>query len=138
MLDMHDPRHAHIDHRLRNDLIIWLGTVRPDGRPHLVPVWFLWDGASVLILSEPDTQKVRNLRHDARVTLALDDTHHGADVIVIEGTAELVADPASAVTPPAYATKYAANMARMSLDAHSMVARYSQAIRISPVRFVGE
>ncbi len=39
----------HIEERLRSNEMVWLTTVRPDGRPHSVPVWFLWDGATVLI-----------------------------------------------------------------------------------------
>src|SRR5256885_2571611 len=42
MLDLRDSKDAHIDARLRHEPIIWLSSVRPDGRPHLVPVWFLW------------------------------------------------------------------------------------------------
>ena len=39
MLDLSDSKGAHIDQRLRDEPIIWLSSVRPDGRPHLVPVW---------------------------------------------------------------------------------------------------
>ena len=45
--------------------------MRADGRPHLVPVWFLWDGETLLIFSEPEKQKVRNLRANGQVSLAL-------------------------------------------------------------------
>ena len=34
----------HVIERLENDKIIWLSTVRPDGRPHLVPCCFALDG----------------------------------------------------------------------------------------------
>ena len=39
MLDLSDSKGAHIDQRLRDEPIIWLSSVRPDGRPHLVLVW---------------------------------------------------------------------------------------------------
>jgi hypothetical protein len=38
MLDLNNPEEAHIDRRLREDVVLWLGSVRPDGRPHLAPV----------------------------------------------------------------------------------------------------
>ncbi len=46
---------AHVEQRLRTDQIVWLTTVRPDGRPHVVPVGFFWDGQTFLICSEPNT-----------------------------------------------------------------------------------
>jgi nitroimidazol reductase NimA-like FMN-containing flavoprotein (pyridoxamine 5'-phosphate oxidase superfamily) len=48
--------------RLSVEPIIWLGTVRPDGRPHIVPVWFAWHDPMVLIHSMPKTAKVRDMR----------------------------------------------------------------------------
>ena len=71
MLDLTKERDVHIDQRLRSDPIIWLSTVRRDGRPHTVPVWFLWDGKTILMFSQPETQKIRNLRNNPNVTLAL-------------------------------------------------------------------
>jgi PPOX class probable F420-dependent enzyme len=71
LFDTAKPAHVHALERLQNDIIIWLSTVRPDGRPHLVPVWFLWDGQTILIFSKPD-QKIRNLRQNPAVMLGLD------------------------------------------------------------------
>ncbi len=65
LLDLSQPKHAHIDRRLRTGPIIWLGSVRPDGRPHLVPVWFLWDGTTITIYSQPKAQKIRNLQAES-------------------------------------------------------------------------
>ncbi|MBV9228713.1 MAG: pyridoxamine 5'-phosphate oxidase family protein, partial [Chloroflexi bacterium] len=77
MLDLTKAYDAHVDQRLRTEPIIWLNSVRPDGRPHSVPVWFLWDGATFLIFSKPSSQKIRNLRQNKYVTLALDGTDEG-------------------------------------------------------------
>ena len=85
MLDLAQPKDAHIEQRLRSELIIWLSTVRPDGRPHLVPVWFLWDGATFLIFSQPKDLKLRNLRHNPDVVLALETRDQGNEVVLIEG-----------------------------------------------------
>src|SRR5437879_8432338 len=90
ILDVKNARDAHIDERLRSDIMIWLNTVRPDGRPHSAAVWFLWDGSQFLIFSQPNTQKIRNLQHNPNAVLALDNTKNGSDVIVIEGKAELL------------------------------------------------
>ena len=58
---------------LEREPIVWLSTVRPDGSPHLVPIWFSWDGEALLIFSKPGAQKVRNLRARPSVMLALGD-----------------------------------------------------------------
>jgi nitroimidazol reductase NimA-like FMN-containing flavoprotein (pyridoxamine 5'-phosphate oxidase superfamily) len=71
MLDLNRPHHAHIDRRLRSEPIIWLATAGPDRRPHLVPLWFLWDGATVLLFSLSGTRKLRNLGGNPAVVLSL-------------------------------------------------------------------
>lgn len=138
MLDLSQERDAHIDQRLRSDLIIWFGTVRPDGRPHLVPVWFAWDGKQILIFSIPDQRKVRNLRENPHVVLALDDTKGGEDVITIEGEAELFqpGDDAS-MAHPAYAGKYDKEIRSQNWDVQELAKEYSQGIRVTVRRFLG-
>jgi PPOX class probable F420-dependent enzyme len=132
----HTPGQEHVAARLRSDPIIWLVTVRADGRPHIVPVWFLWENGSLLILSQPGNQKIKNISRDPRVSLALDDSKTGHDVIVFEGEAELLDGPASAVVPPAYAEKYATLLAEMKWPPQAMISEYSQVIRVRPIRFL--
>ena len=134
MLDLSQSKHAHIDQRLRSDIIIWLTTVRADGRPHSVAVWFLWDGEQFLIFSRPKNQKIRNLRTNPNVVLALDNTANGSDVIVFEGTAELLTDPDVNTTIAAYEEKYGAELKAMGWTAASMANDYSQGIRITPTK----
>ncbi len=136
-LDLTQDKDKHIEERLRSAPIVWLGSVRPDGRPHLVPVWFLWDGATILIFSIPDNQKLRNIAHNPNVTLAVDDSKGGNDPIVIEGLAELLPDGSVATTMSAYAEKYATLLTEMGWSAATMAPNYSQAIRITPTRFMG-
>ena len=132
--DLSTPQGAHIAERLRDDLIVWLATVRPDGRPHLAAVWFLWDGETILIFSQPN-QKVRNLRANPHVALSLDDTDTGDDVVTIEGVAELM--PSGAVTAELapYAEKYAAKLREMGWTPQDMAQSYTEALRITPTTF---
>ena len=136
MLDLSDSKGAYIDQRLRHDPIIWLSSVRPEGRPHLVPVWFVWDGASILFFSKPAAQKVRNLRYSPQVMLALDSADEGEDVVLLEGRAELLGPDAPRSTLPAYAEKYAALMARLGMAADWHAAEYNQAIGVTIERLV--
>ena len=137
MLDLTQPGHAHVDERLRSDIMIWLNTVRPDGRPHSAAVWFLWDDSQFLIFSQPNKQKIRNLQYNPNVVLALDNTKNGSDVIVIEGKAELLKQGDVNTTLPAYAEKYLPELKDMGWTPESMAADYSQPIRVTPTKFVG-
>ena len=133
--DTTKERDAHIEQRLLNDQVIWLITVRPDGRPHAVLVGFLWTGASVLILTLPTTQKVRNLRYNPNVVLALNNTDNGDDQVTIEGTATLPAiDELNAILP-AFIEKYAYRLEGTSTTGEQQV-QIRQAILITPTRFL--
>jgi len=124
----------HVEERLRSDEMVWLTTVRPDGRPHSVPVWFLWDGATVLIFSKPNTQKIRNLRQNHSVTLALDDTKKG--VVILEGTAELLGQGDASERLQAYGEKYREGLRRIGRTAEEFTRLYSQPTRVTPVRLI--
>lgn len=137
MFDMEQPKHAHAHERLQTDTIVWFSTVRPDGRPHAVPVWFLWEeGGTVLVFSKPD-QKVRNLGANPLVMLALDDTKGGSDVVLVEGEATLLGEgEVTLAAVPAYLEKYGQEIANNGWNADTMAKDYSQAIRIKPTRLL--
>lgn len=69
---------------------MWVATVRPDGRPHLTPIWFAVADEKWYFVTDPGSVKARNLQHNSRVALALED---GSDPYVVEGVARQV--PAS-------------------------------------------
>jgi PPOX class probable F420-dependent enzyme len=135
MLDLTTEWGQNAEQRLRSDIIAWLTTVGSDGRPYTVPVWFLWDGSTLLIFSQPHKQKIRNLRKNGRVTLALDDTKQGEDVVIIEGTAELLDDPDISATLPAYVEKYVAKMQNLGWTPETFAADFSLGIRVTPTKF---
>jgi PPOX class probable F420-dependent enzyme len=126
----------HVEERLRSDEMIWLLTVRPDSRPHGVPVWFLWEEPTVLIFSKPNNQKIRNLRENSAVSLAFDNTKNGSDVAILEGTAELVEPGDRATTLQAYGDKYRAGLQKIGVTVEIFTALYSQLIRITPNRLL--
>jgi PPOX class probable F420-dependent enzyme len=136
LLDLSNPKDAHVDERLRKEPIIWLGTVRPDGRPHLIPVWFFWDGEAITIYSQPNNQKMRNLQHNINVTLALDTADEGDDVVIVEGKAELLGKSEQTMNTPAYIEKYDRLIKNMKSDPEEMAAAYSEVIRVTPTRFI--
>src|ERR1700733_10500758 len=90
LLDMTRDDDRHIARRLSAEPIIWLCTVRPDGRPHNVPVWFAWQDPTILIFSEPGAAKIRHIQRSAAVSLALDSADGGKDIVLAEGRAKLI------------------------------------------------
>ena len=124
----------HVEERLRSNEMIWLVTVRPDGRPHSIPVWFLWEGATILIFSKRNTQKIRNLRQNPSVTLTLDDTKKG--VVILEGTAELLGRGEGREALQAYGEKYREGLRRIGVTVEAFTTLYSQPIRVTPVRLI--
>jgi len=56
-----------VNRRLRREAIIWLTTVDRRNRPQPRPVWFDWDGKSILIFSQPGAAKVRHLADNRNV-----------------------------------------------------------------------
>jgi hypothetical protein len=69
----------------------FLGTVRPDGRPHVAGVGAVWHDGDLYLTSGPGTRKARNLAGNPRCTLAV--KLPGIDV-TLEGEATRVIDPA--------------------------------------------
>lgn len=124
----------HVEERLRSAEIVWLTTVRPGGRLHNIPVWFLWERATILIFSQPNAQKIRNLRQNHAVTLALDETKKG--VVILEGTAELLGRGEGHEALQAYGEKYREGLQRIGRTAEEFTMLYSQLIRVTPVRLI--
>ena len=70
-----------------------LATVRADGRPHAAPIWFDLDGEEVVFTAWHTSVKVRNLRRDPRVVLAVDEETPPYAYILVEGTATVFDPP---------------------------------------------
>ncbi|MEJ7816893.1 MAG: TIGR03667 family PPOX class F420-dependent oxidoreductase [Rubrobacter sp.] len=121
--------------RLREEEISWMTTVRSDGQPQTVPVWFLWDDEGFLIYSQPNRQKLKNIARNPHVGLNLNSNEHGGDVVRLEGTARIVGDapPASEVAP--YVEKYRESIARIGFDVEGFARAYSTAVRVTPGRW---
>lgn len=84
----------------------WIGTVRPDGRPHVTPVWGVWVDEIFYFGMGPRSVKARNLVANPALVVHLES---GDDVVILEGEAEWLAaaDPALwARIADGYAAKY--------------------------------
>ena len=75
--------------RLAASRSFWLATTRPDGRPHVMPVWCVWDGAALWFSTGLRSRKARNLLADPRCVLTTEDP---ANPVVVEGVARFERD----------------------------------------------
>lgn len=75
---------AEVQEKLVNQKNIWIATVRPDGRPHLSPVWFVFHNGRIYISIDPTSVKARNLKTNPQIVAALED---GLKPVICEGTA---------------------------------------------------
>jgi PPOX class probable F420-dependent enzyme len=75
-----------------------VATVRPDGRPHVAPVWFVLDGDDLVFMTGKSTVKGKSLIRDARLSISVDSEEPPFAFVMIEGTAEL-SDDLTAMLP---------------------------------------
>ncbi len=68
----------------------WVATVWPTGRPHLMPVWAMWDDSMLWFSSSVGSRKTKNLRADPNCVITTD----ASDPVIIEGQASAVTEPA--------------------------------------------
>lgn len=126
-----------VQRRLRDETEIWVTTVRADGQPQTSPVGFLWDGERFLVVTRPDSAKVRNLRANPRVSLHLDIDRadgDGGGILTVEGEAVVEAGPLTGDEAARYVAKYRATMDLVGVAPDEFLAGYSAVVRITPTR----
>ena len=120
--------HARTLERLETEQVAWLGTIGRDGYPHAVPIWFLWQDGRALIMSEPETAKVRNIRANDRVLLHLEAGADGEQLNVLPGVATLSPQPSTAWLPriaAPYTAKYDAALFDPALTANVVFSQHN-------------
>lgn len=77
---------------LSQPLIARLATVRADGRPHVAPVWYMWEDGTLYIETAYNSVKGRNILRDPRCAVTIDVTGGGMrnKHVIIEGEAETI------------------------------------------------
>ena len=128
---------ARVARRLQHDEIIWLVTIDSSQTPQPSPVWFYWDGNTILIYSKPDTPKLRNIARTARVALNLNSGEGGDDIIVLVGGAQIEANPQPADQIAPYVAKYANGIKNIGMTASKFAHVYSAAVRVTPEKIRG-
>jgi PPOX class probable F420-dependent enzyme len=134
VLDPATPGGAWAREHLASDIVGWLTTVAPNGTPQSSVVAFLWDGESVLLYSQPDAPKVRNIAANPRVAFHLQSDPHGMHMLTLEGNATPDETAAAGDALDAYLVKQRDAYGRWGMDPQVALREYSLPIRIRPTR----
>jgi PPOX class probable F420-dependent enzyme len=122
--------------RLQDEEVIWLTTVTPAGVPQPNPIWFYWDGESVILYSQPNSFRIRNIQNNPNVTLNLQGADAlGNNVVVIQGEAQL--NHKYEKPHLEYERKYIKYLPEMNMTSEQLAAEFSVEITIKPTRLRG-
>ena len=105
------------EQRLKKSHNYWITTVKPDGSPHTMVVWGLWQDGRFLFSTGSKSRKARNLADNPNCIVC---TEHAHEAIIVEGVAEIADVAARRKLLPAYERKYKFDMSTMKDDILSM------------------
>jgi PPOX class probable F420-dependent enzyme len=128
---------SEFEQRLREEKTIYLTTVRPDGMPHLVPIWFLWENGTILFYSQPKAQKLKNIAQNPQVALSFNLDEWGDKYLIVMGEANVQANHPLSYEIPAFVEKYRDGIAHIQMSPESMAREFSVAIRVTPMQMRG-
>jgi PPOX class probable F420-dependent enzyme len=111
-----------------------LATVRPDGRPHVVPLWFIRDRETIVVFSKAHAQKVRNLEAEPRAMVSVGQPGE-ADAALIEVTAEFEGGGAAGLADR-FMSKYHQHLDTLGMTVEGFVETYPCVIRLRPTRWL--
>jgi PPOX class probable F420-dependent enzyme len=132
MADFNSSIGRTVKRRLRQEQIIWLTTVDSHGTPQPRPVWFHWDGQTILIFSQATAAKVRHIARNPRVALNFNTDADGGDVGVLIGEAQILQDPLPLGRIKAYLRKYKEGIKSLGMTPESLQAAFRVAILVIP------
>ena len=84
-----------VQERLIHELIYWVASVRPSGRPHVTPIWGAWVDEAFWMEGGPNTRRFKNLATNPATVVTVE---RGNDAIMLEGDAQRVYELAGELT----------------------------------------
>lgn len=117
---------------LKREYFIWLTTIDSSGTPQPRPVWFILEGDSLLMYSQPGAFKLKHILNNPNVSLHFNtpDAKGEEDVIVFNGVAKIDPKAAAVNKNSAYMGKYRAGIKGLSSTPQKFTEEYSTAVRI--------
>jgi hypothetical protein len=105
------------EQRLKKSHNYWITTLKPDGSPHTMVVWGLWQDGRFLFSTGSKSRKARNLALNNNCIVC---TEQASEAVIVEGTAEIADVAARRKFLPKYERKYKFDMKGMEEDILSM------------------
>ena len=105
------------EQRLKKSHNYWITTVKPDGSPHSMVVWGLWQNGRLLFSTGSKSRKARNLARNKACVVC---TEHAAEAVIVEGIAEIADLPTRRKFLPPYERKYKFDMKSMKQEIVAM------------------
>ena len=72
-----------------------IAVIRPDGTPHLTPVWVDWDGEHVVVNLDQTRKKLDYIRRDPRVSVEVFNAENPYEYVSVTGSADLATEGAN-------------------------------------------
>ena len=118
---------------IREPHVAALATVRPNGRPHVTPVWYDYDGHEFIVSTFRHTQKMTNVARKGYAALCINTRQVPYQQVIVEGAAR-VGSPLDNVWRERVASRYLGEMAGRAY-AHDTADWDSVAIHIRPLKW---
>ena len=109
---MNNDKQSQIDELLAQPVLARLATAdAATGQPHVVPLWFLWDGEALWISSFSGTRKIKELLANPRAAVLIEpDAAHPSPLqaVLFKGPVEIIREPRDFIARQAIAiyTRY--------------------------------
>jgi len=129
---------SEIRRTFRDSRVVHVGSVLPDGGPHVVPLWFVWLEDGVYVSCRRESRVWRNLQRDPRVALQFDRGVAWTEQagVIVRGKAELLSpeEPVVKRALSAWFEKYRGELAGYGFAAYTEQIKEPVMIRVRPDR----
>jgi PPOX class probable F420-dependent enzyme len=117
---------------LKKEYFVWLTTVDSKGMPQPRPVWFVIEGDSLLLYSQPAAFKLKHIVNNPNVSLHFNtpDSKGEEDVVVFGGKAKIDPKAGPCNKNGIYMRKYRKGIVQLGSNPQQFAGEYSTAVRI--------
>lgn len=116
---------------LETEHVVWMTTIGGTSdtpQPNLV--WYLYQDGDVIVYTQPNALRLKNIAQNPRISLNFDSKEDGEQMTVLTGTAAIDDTTPAIIDNPAYLEKYDEGITFIGHTRESMSTTYNVPIRI--------